>query len=129
MNWLRSSAAKQLKAPRDLRRTSILSWAFALGAPSCFQTELKKNSFRFLAGREGKVIILKYAQSILFSLEVCPWGKQCYLTIQLRFYKSIMNFQEEKYPTSQPFSCSCLIKGKKKSIKQVWRSQLRGQAH
>ena len=38
------------------------------------------------------------------------------------------HMEEEKYQTPESFSCFCLTKGKK-SIKHVWRSQLREQAH
>ena len=38
---------------------------------------------------------MKFPRAFLFSLtKSCPQGKQCYLTIQLRFYRSLTNFPD-----------------------------------
>ena len=69
---------------------------FCSRSPTMFSNwELEKNSFRLFTGREGKGIILKLPRAFLFSLtKSCPQGKQCYLIIQLRFYRSLTNFPD-----------------------------------
>ena len=101
--WL-SLRVKNSKGP--LRKLYTLL-NFCSRSPTMFSNwELEKNSFRFFVRREGNGIILKLPRAFLFSLiKSCPQGKQCYLTIQLRFYRIVSSFQGEGNGTPLQYSC------------------------